>query len=120
MTKINISINQIHLFSITSRIFFFIDSVLFQELKHYLDNAKDGFIYFSLGTNVQSHLLTKEKIRIILETLKELPYKILWKYASDDVPDIPENVKIMKWIPQQDVLSKSLKIEKFEHNFLAS
>lgn len=86
---------------------------MFQELKNYLDNATNGFIYFSLGTNVQSHLLTDEKIRIILDTLKELPYKILWKYASDDVPDIPENVKVMKWIPQQDVLSKSIVLEKF-------
>lgn len=81
---------------------------MFQDLKNYLDSASDGFIYFSLGTNVQSHLLTEEKINVILETLRELPYKILWKYSSDELPALPPNVKIMKWIPQQDVLSKPL------------
>lgn len=76
-----------------------------------MDSAKQGFIYFSLGTNVHSHLLTEDKIKVILDTLKELPYKVLWKYASDDLPEIPRNVRIINWVPQQDVLSKLLLIE---------
>lgn len=80
----------------------------FKGLEKFLGSATEGFIYFSLGTNVQSHLLTKNKIKIILETFKDLPYKVLWKYTSDDLPDLPKNVKIMKWVPQQDVLSEFL------------
>lgn len=40
-----------------------------------------------------------------METLSALPYKVLWKFEAD-LPEKPLNVKISKWIPQQDVLSK--------------
>lgn len=34
-----------------------------------------------------------------------LPHAVLWKFEADDLPDKPENVKIAKWLPQQDILS---------------
>lgn len=77
-----------------------------QDLKEYLDGAKDGAVYFSLGTNVLSKDLPEEKLNVLLDTFKELPYRVLWKFENDSLKSLPENVKIAKWIPQQDVLSK--------------
>ncbi|KAJ8910847.1 hypothetical protein NQ315_015582 [Exocentrus adspersus] len=74
-----------------------------KKLKSYLDLANEGVIYFSLGTNVRSHHLTKEFIKVVVDTFRELPYKILWKF-EEDVPEKSRNVKIVKWTPQQDVL----------------
>lgn len=85
----------------------------FQDLKDFLDSATNGFIYFSLGTIIQSHQLTKDKVKVILDTLKELPYKVLWKYGSDDLPEKSTNIKVMKWVPQQDVLGKN-KLQYFQ------
>lgn len=39
-----------------------------------------------------------------MEVFSELPYKVLWKFEDEDLPNKPENIKIRKWIPQQDVL----------------
>lgn len=48
---------------------------------------------------------------MILETLKQLPYKVLWKFEDDELPNKPENVMIAKWVPQQDVLRhKNIKL----------
>ncbi|KAF5301858.1 hypothetical protein FQR65_LT08690 [Abscondita terminalis] len=73
------------------------------ELKNTLDAAKHGFIYFSLGSNVKSKDLSKETRDVILETFSEIPYTVLWKFESDELPNKPKNVITSKWFPQQDV-----------------
>ncbi|KAJ8930790.1 hypothetical protein NQ314_016367 [Rhamnusium bicolor] len=40
----------------------------------------------------------------MIETFKDLPYKVLWKFDVTHIPDVPENVKIVEWLPQQDIL----------------
>lgn len=78
-----------------------------QDIRAILDNATDGAVYFSMGSNAKSKDFPKETREILLEAFKELPYTILWKYEDDELPGRPDNVKIAKWLPQQDVLSKS-------------
>ncbi|VEN54708.1 unnamed protein product [Callosobruchus maculatus] len=82
-----------------------------KDLKQYMDDAKEGVIYFSLGTNVKDDLLDSKIKSALLETFAELPYKILWKYEGSAIANLPKNVKIMKWIPQQDLLGhKNIKL----------
>ncbi|PSN50542.1 2-hydroxyacylsphingosine 1-beta-galactosyltransferase [Blattella germanica] len=76
-----------------------------EEIRKFLDGAKDGFIFFSLGTNVKSKALPKEKLRALLDAFAELPQRILWKFESDDLPGLPPNVMIGKWLPQSDILA---------------
>jgi glucuronosyltransferase len=78
--------------------------ICFQDLQKFLDEAKDGVIYFRLGSSVLSDHMPQEKIRAFLEAFSELPQKILWKWESDSLPGQPANVKIGKWLPQQDIL----------------
>lgn len=85
-------------------------SELFQDLKDFMDNAKEGFIYFSLGSNVRSKELNQATLTAIVQAFKEVPYKIVWKFEGDDLPGKPDNVKLVRWAPQQIVLSKSLLI----------
>ncbi|KAF5287660.1 hypothetical protein FQR65_LT12189 [Abscondita terminalis] len=75
-----------------------------KELQSILDDANDGFIYFSLGSNVNSKDLSNETMNVILDTFKELPHQILWKYELEDLPNKPRNVIISKWVSQQEVL----------------
>jgi glucuronosyltransferase len=79
----------------------------FQDLQKYLDEAKDGVIYFSLGSNVRSVHMPEEERRVFIEVFSALPQKILWKWESDILPGQPPNVKIEKWLPQQDILGNS-------------
>ncbi|PSN34576.1 hypothetical protein C0J52_18324 [Blattella germanica] len=81
------------------------NDLLPKDLQTFLDDAKDGVIYLSLGTNVFSDQLPEEKRHAFISAFSELPQRIVWKWESDYLPGKPENVKISKWLPQQDVLA---------------
>ncbi|KAJ8959696.1 hypothetical protein NQ318_021888, partial [Aromia moschata] len=73
-------------------------------LKQFLDNAKDGFIYFSFGSNVKSKDISRNLLKTILEAIKEIPYTFLYKYEGDHLDDKPDNVRLVKWAPQYQIL----------------
>ncbi|RZC35969.1 UDP-glucuronosyltransferase 2B7 [Asbolus verrucosus] len=75
------------------------------DIKEYLDGAKHGFIYFSLGTNVKSASLHQHVKDSILQAFSELPYNILWKFEDEHMSNKPANVKIVTWVPQTAVLA---------------
>ncbi|XP_068085860.1 UDP-glycosyltransferase UGT5 [Anabrus simplex] len=76
-----------------------------KDLQVFLDEAKEGVIYFSLGSNVRSDKLQEDKRRALLEAFAQLPYKVLLKWESDTLPGQPKNVKVGKWLPQKDILA---------------
>ncbi|CAG9821214.1 unnamed protein product [Phaedon cochleariae] len=79
--------------------------VLPQDLQSFLDNANEGVIYFSLGSNVQSVNIPDHVRNTLIEAFAELPYKVLWKFEANSLPNQPKNVHINKWLPQQDILA---------------
>ncbi|KAG4070752.1 hypothetical protein HA402_010978 [Bradysia odoriphaga] len=74
------------------------------DIKDFLDGATDGAIFFSLGSSVNSSELPPEKISAILHKFEKIKLKILWKFEAD-LPNLPDNVKIGKWLPQNDILA---------------
>ncbi|XP_054729023.1 UDP-glycosyltransferase UGT5-like isoform X2 [Anastrepha obliqua] len=70
-----------------------------------LDEAKEGVIYFSLGTNIQSTHLTEEKAKIMFNVISKLPYKVLWKWGDSDRPGQSNNIIYKDWLPQDDILA---------------
>jgi glucuronosyltransferase len=75
------------------------------DLKTFLDSSKNGVIYMSLGSNVQSKDLSPEVMQIFLKVFGSLSYDVLWKFEADDLPNKPDNVMISKWTPQSDLLA---------------
>ncbi|XP_069703750.1 UDP-glycosyltransferase UGT5-like isoform X2 [Periplaneta americana] len=76
-----------------------------KDLKKFLDGATEGAIYFSLGTNVRSETMSPGKKIIFLSAFSLLSQRVLWKWETDDMPGLSDNVKLAKWLPQQDVLA---------------
>ncbi|EFA11928.2 UDP-glucuronosyltransferase 2C1-like Protein [Tribolium castaneum] len=74
------------------------------DLQKYMDEAKHGVVYFSLGSNMKSVLLPKEKQQQILKAFAKIPHKVLWKWEDDNLENKPDNVLIRKWFPQNDIL----------------
>jgi len=74
------------------------------EIKDFLDSATNGAIFFSLGSNVKSSDLSQEQIAILLNKFRSLKLKVLWKFETE-LPNLPDNVKIGKWLPQDDILA---------------
>lgn len=73
-------------------------------MKKFLDGAKNGAIYFSLGTNVNGSTMPIEKKKAFLDAFAELPQRVLWKWESGVIEGKPDNVFVSKWFPQQDIL----------------
>ncbi|CAG9827375.1 unnamed protein product [Diabrotica balteata] len=75
-----------------------------EDLQRIMDNTKEGVILFSFGTNVQSYLISEDKRNAIVDALGKLKQTVLWKFEGD-LKNIPKNVIIKKFFPQQDLLA---------------
>lgn len=62
-----------------------------------------GFIVFTLGSAISD--MPEEITSTFLETFRQIPQKIIWRYTGKLPVDVPENVKIMEWVPQNDLLA---------------
>ena len=74
-----------------------------KELDEFL-SGDTPVVYMSLGSIARSSVMPAEYKKIIVQAFSKLPYKVLWKYEDDSLGEIPENIMIRKWMPQQDVL----------------
>ncbi|XP_051153638.1 UDP-glycosyltransferase UGT5-like isoform X2 [Leptopilina boulardi] len=75
-----------------------------QDIQEFLDNAPDGVIYFSLGSNLQSDQLSNNSLTALYGAFRTLKQKILWKHTGIPTIEI-KNIKFIKWAPQQTVLA---------------
>lgn len=76
-----------------------------KDIQMFLDEAKDGVIYFSMGSNIRSTTLPVEKRDALLRTFASFKQKVMWKWETDDLPGKPDNVFTKKWWPQDDILA---------------
>lgn len=75
-----------------------------QELENFMQSSGEhGIVYFSLGGTIHGQALPEQIRKTILKVFGELPQKVLWKWEGE-MNDLPPNVRISKWVPQQDVL----------------
>lgn len=75
-----------------------------KDLNEFLSGSgKDGFIFFSMGSIVQTKDLPEEYRKMFLQAFSKLKQRVLWKWDSE-MTDLPQNVRLGSWLPQQDVL----------------
>ncbi|XP_068211487.1 UDP-glycosyltransferase UGT5-like [Palaemon carinicauda] len=67
-------------------------------------SGDDGFIFFSLGTAVRSVDLPESHRQVLIKTFGSLKQRVLWKWDDESIPGMPPNVRVEKWLPQQDIL----------------
>nr|AVT42221.1 UDP-glucuronosyltransferase 321E1 [Lissorhoptrus oryzophilus] len=76
-----------------------------KDIAEEIESAKNGVVYFSLGSNVKSINIPKRIRDLLMQVFAEVPYKVLWKFEGEELPGKPRNVIIRKWLPQQDILA---------------
>lgn len=75
------------------------------DLQKLLDDAKDGVIYISFGSNIKGSEMPLEKKKDFLKVFRRLEkYTILWKWEDDHFEDKPPNLVTRKWFPQNEIL----------------
>lgn len=74
------------------------------DLQKFIDEAKDGVIYFSLGTNIRSADMPPAKLAIILRVFAAMKQRVVWKFEDEDIKNLPSNVLVRNWLPQSDIL----------------
>uniref|UniRef100_A0A182RDT2 UDP-glucuronosyltransferase n=1 Tax=Anopheles funestus TaxID=62324 RepID=A0A182RDT2_ANOFN len=77
------------------------------DLRQFMDEARHGVIYFSLGAYMQSAVMPVEKRTAILRVFGTLEQRVVWKFEDEGLlrNDVPPNVLISKWAPQNDILA---------------
>lgn len=82
-----------------------IPSPLPKDIEEWISSAEHGAVLVSLGSNLKSKDLPIEKKLAIFETLKNLKQHVIWKFEDDTLENIPKNIKLWKWLPQDDILA---------------
>ncbi|KAM9493738.1 UDP-glucuronosyltransferase 1A1-like isoform 1-T1 [Clarias gariepinus] len=68
----------------------------------FVEGSEHGVVVFTLGSLVPS--LPKEKAAIFFQAFRRIPQRVIWRYTDEVSHEIPGNVKLMKWLPQNDLL----------------
>ncbi|XP_066178459.1 UDP-glucuronosyltransferase 1A1-like isoform X3 [Sylvia atricapilla] len=66
-------------------------------------SGEHGIVVFSLGSMVSE--IPMKKAMEIAEGLGTIPQTVFWRYTGKAPPNLPKNVKLVKWLPQNDLLA---------------
>uniref|UniRef100_A0A8B9DF45 UDP-glucuronosyltransferase n=1 Tax=Anser cygnoides TaxID=8845 RepID=A0A8B9DF45_ANSCY len=66
-------------------------------------SGEHGIVVFSLGSMVSD--IPMKKAREIADALGSVPQTVLWRYTGEVPSNLPKNVKLVKWLPQNDLLA---------------
>ncbi|KAL2744254.1 UDP-glucuronosyltransferase 3A2-like [Vespula maculifrons] len=79
------------------------------DLREFLDNATNGFIYMSFGSTVKYNYLKENTKTLLTNVLSKLPWPIVWsRNDADSIKNFSYHlgkIFISKWVPQQGILA---------------
>lgn len=78
---------------------------MFKDLQKFLDGATNGAIYFSMGSYLKSKDLPVEKRNTFIKVFSRLKQRVIWKFEDESIPNLPKNLLIKAWMPQNDILA---------------
>ncbi|XP_029930512.1 UDP-glucuronosyltransferase 1-1-like isoform X1 [Myripristis murdjan] len=73
-----------------------------QDLESWV-SGEHGFVVFTLGSMLRS--LPEERAAVFLEAFRQIPQTVIWRHTGPVPDNIPENVKMMQWVPQNELLA---------------
>ena len=74
------------------------------NIQTFLDDAKDGVIYFSMGSILNGTFFPNDVREAFVSAFSQIKQRVLWKY-EEEIPYLSSNVMIQSWMPQNDILA---------------
>ncbi|XP_077169521.1 UDP-glucuronosyltransferase 1A1-like isoform X2 [Paroedura picta] len=66
-------------------------------------SGEHGIVVFSLGSMVSE--IPMKKAMEIAEAFGTIPQTVLWRYTGEVPPNLAKNTRLVKWLPQNDLLA---------------
>lgn len=76
------------------------------NMQSQLDSATDGVVYFGMGTNIKLSTTKNETQKAFMKCLGKLKQKVFMQWNEEIPADLPGNIVMAKWFPQQSILGK--------------
>lgn len=71
------------------------------------DTSSEGFLYVSFGSAVKASAMPDFLLNHFLTAFAAFPnLKFLWRWTGPEPKNMPKNVLVQSWFPQQDMLGK--------------
>lgn len=80
-------------------------SELPEDMKEFLDSAKNGVILFTMGTFLEASDFSLDQRKEIIRALGQLKERVIWRYNLPDADQLPKNILARKWLPQNEILA---------------
>ncbi|XP_065569414.1 UDP-glycosyltransferase UGT5-like isoform X1 [Artemia franciscana] len=74
-----------------------------QDIEEFISDGDEGVILFSLGSAIPSEQMPKQYLDAFANAFRRLPQKIIWRWSGEPFENVPENVMLRSWLPQQDI-----------------
>ena len=78
---------------------------LVKGLDNFVAGAEHGIVVMSLGSHKAFQMVWKILREKMFRALGQLPQRIIVQYIYNDSENVPSNIKLMDWIPQNDLLA---------------
>ncbi len=76
-----------------------------KDIQEVFDNSADnGVILVSFGSYMLGKNMKESVLQALLKVFGQLKETVVWKWENDTMAGQPANVKLRKWVPQQDIL----------------
>ena len=75
------------------------------DLQAFVEGSSEaGFVVFTLGSVIPSSSMPAQTVRAFLDAFAQLPQRVVWKWEKAGLENVPSNVMLVDWLPQQDLL----------------
>ena len=72
------------------------------------NSGSDGFIVFGVGSIIRMDHMPEYVLQMFADVFARIPQRVIWQWPglgeSQFVPKLSDNVMLLKWLPQQDLL----------------
>ncbi len=74
------------------------------DLETFVGGATDGIVLVSFGSIPAFSKMPHPLLKIFMDAFVGIPQRVIMKYDGEPYPNIPDNVRLLPWLPQNDIL----------------